>query len=101
MAVHGSKRWGVKWVAERVLLVAFFLLVSVYVASSHQNTEQKPVSSPSNDTKGVDTNGHHANGFYKHTWPVSVQFTLQIYIPHGSISCTSIVIRISRAKHVD
>ncbi|RZC12767.1 sulfite exporter TauE/SafE family protein 3-like isoform X2 [Glycine soja] len=69
MAVHGSKRWGVKWVAERVLLVAFFLLVSVHVASSHQNTDQKPVSSPSNDTRGVDTNGHHANGFYKHTWP--------------------------------
>ncbi|KAL5188244.1 Sulfite exporter TauE/SafE family protein 3 [Glycine soja] len=82
MAVHGSKRWGVKWVAERVLLVAFFLLVSVYVASSHQNTEQKPVSSPSNDTKGVDTNGHHANGFYKHTWP-EMKFGWKIIV--GSI----------------
>lgn len=62
MAVHGSKRWAVKWVAEKVL-VAFLLLVSVYVASSQQNTDQKTVSSASNETKGIDTNAHHAEGF--------------------------------------
>ena len=72
MAVHGSKRWAVKWVAEKVLVA--FLLVSVYVASSQQNTDQKTISSASNETKGVDTKAHHAEGFYKHTWPVSVQF---------------------------
>ncbi|KAL5175467.1 Sulfite exporter TauE/SafE family protein 3 [Glycine soja] len=81
MAVHGSKRWAVKWVAEKVL-VAFLLLVSVYVASSQQNTDQKTVSSASNETKGIDTNAHHAEGFYKHTWP-EMKFGWKIIV--GSI----------------
>ncbi|KHN48052.1 hypothetical protein glysoja_015522 [Glycine soja] len=81
MAVHGSKRWAVKWVAEKVL-VAFLLLVSVYVASSQQNTDQKTISSASNETKGVDTKAHHAEGFYKHTWP-EMKFGWKIIV--GSI----------------
>ncbi|RDX75539.1 Sulfite exporter TauE/SafE family protein 3, partial [Mucuna pruriens] len=79
MAVHGSKRWDVKWVAERVL-IAFLLLVSVYVTSSHQNTDQKTISA-SNETKGVDTNDH-ARVFYKHTWP-GMKFGWKIIV--GSI----------------
>uniref|UniRef100_A0A0R0IKQ8 Sulfite exporter TauE/SafE family protein n=1 Tax=Glycine max TaxID=3847 RepID=A0A0R0IKQ8_SOYBN len=80
MAVHGSKRWAVKWVAEKVLVA--FLLVSVYVASSQQNTDQKTISSASNETKGVDTKAHHAEGFYKHTWP-EMKFGWKIIV--GSI----------------
>ncbi|KAL2343220.1 hypothetical protein Fmac_004505 [Flemingia macrophylla] len=78
-AVHGSKRWGVKWVAERVL-IAFFLLVSVYVTSSHQNTDHETMLA-SNETKGVDT-GDHDKGFYKHTWP-GMKFGWKIIV--GSI----------------
>nr|XP_012572301.1 sulfite exporter TauE/SafE family protein 3-like isoform X2 [Cicer arietinum] len=57
MALHGSKR---------VLVICFLLiLLSAYVTSSHQYTDQK-----TNETKGVDGNyNHHAKVFYKHTWP--------------------------------
>ncbi|XP_020216076.1 sulfite exporter TauE/SafE family protein 3 [Cajanus cajan] len=77
-AMHGSRRWGVKLAAERVLIV--FLLLSVYVTSSHQNTDQKTMSA-SNETKGVDTNDH-VKGFYKHTWP-GMKFGWKIIV--GSI----------------
>jgi len=56
-----------KWVPDRVLIV--FLLVSLYVTSSHQNTDQ---NSEFNVTKRVETNDHEAKVFYKHTWPVRV-----------------------------
>ncbi|KAK8472579.1 hypothetical protein PHAVU_002G245000 [Phaseolus vulgaris] len=51
---------------NRVLIV-FLLLVSLYVTSSHQNTDQN--SSEFNITKRVETNDHDAKVFYKHTWP--------------------------------
>lgn len=61
---------------NRVLIV-FLLLVSLYVTSSHQNTDQN--SSEFNITKRVETNDHDAKVFYKHTWPVRV-LSLEIYI---------------------
>ncbi|KAI5384811.1 sulfite exporter TauE/SafE family protein 3 [Lathyrus oleraceus] len=74
MAVHGSKRRVMKWLIpgrSRVLIISFLLLLSAYVTSSQQHTDQKtaPASTLSNETKGVDAN-HHAKVFYKHTWPV-------------------------------
>ncbi|XP_027347002.1 sulfite exporter TauE/SafE family protein 3-like [Abrus precatorius] len=75
MAVRGSN---VKRVAERVLIV--FLLLSVYVTPSHQNTDQETTSA-SNETKRVDTN-YHAKVFYKHTWP-GMKFGWKIIV--GSI----------------
>jgi len=71
MAMHGSKRRDMKWVIlgrSRILLICFLLLISAYVTSSHQYTDQKATPA-SNETKGVDI---HAKVFYKHTWPVSV-----------------------------
>lgn len=65
-----------KWLIpgrSRVLIISFLLLLSAYVTSSQQHTDQKttPASTSSNETKGVDAN-HHAKVFYKHTWPVRV-----------------------------
>ncbi|AET04373.1 sulfite exporter TauE/SafE family protein [Medicago truncatula] len=70
MAMHGSKRRDMKWVTlgrSRFLLICFLLLLllSSYVTSSHQYTDQKATPA-SNETKGVDI---HAKVFYKHTWP--------------------------------
>ncbi|XP_047178351.1 sulfite exporter TauE/SafE family protein 3-like [Vigna umbellata] len=58
-----------KWVPDRVLIVFLLLLLSLYVTSSHQNTDQKTVSSEIHVTKRVQTNDHDAKVFYKHTWP--------------------------------
>ncbi|KAK7318890.1 hypothetical protein RJT34_03597 [Clitoria ternatea] len=77
MVMHGSKRWDVKWVAERAL-IAFLLLVSLYVTSSLQNSDQKP----SNETKGVGVDTNHPQGFYRHTWP-GMKFGWKIIV--GSI----------------
>ncbi|AET04372.2 sulfite exporter TauE/SafE family protein [Medicago truncatula] len=65
MVVRGSERRNVKWVIpgrSRVLIISL-LLLSSYVTSSHQYTDQK-TTPPSNETKG-----DHAKVFYKHTWP--------------------------------
>ncbi|WVZ24790.1 hypothetical protein V8G54_003334 [Vigna mungo] len=58
-----------KWVPDRLLIVLLLLLLSLYVTSSHQNTDQKTVSSEIHVTKRVQTNDHDAKVFYKHTWP--------------------------------
>lgn len=57
-----------KWV-PRVLILLLLLLLPLYVTSSHQNTDQKTVSSEFHVTKRVQTNDHDAKVFYKHTWP--------------------------------
>jgi NADH:ubiquinone oxidoreductase subunit 6 (subunit J) len=72
MALHGSKiRRDMKWVLGTRVLISFILLSS-YVTSSHQYTNQKTTPSSSNETKGVDNANGHAKVFYKHTWPVRV-----------------------------
>ncbi|KAK7359153.1 hypothetical protein VNO77_01100 [Canavalia gladiata] len=76
MAVHVSKKCDAKW----RILIAFLLLISLSSASSHQNTDIK-TTSPSNETKGVDTN-YHAKAFYKHNWP-EMKFGWKIIV--GSI----------------
>jgi hypothetical protein len=71
MALHGSKiRRDMKWVLGTRVLISFILLSS-YVTSSHQYTNQKTTLA-SNETKGVDHANEHAKVFYKHNWPVRV-----------------------------
>ena len=69
MAVHGLKWWDVKWVAGRVLIIVFLLLVSASLTSPQQDIDQRTTSASNNETKGVDAY-HRAKVFYKHTWPV-------------------------------
>ncbi|CAI8618754.1 unnamed protein product [Vicia faba] len=84
MAVHGSKRRDMKWLIpgrSRVLIISFLLLLSAYVTSSPQYTDQKTAPASSNETKGVGVS-HHAQVFYKHTWP-GMKFGWRIIV--GSI----------------